>query len=321
MRIHRPTAIVLLLLLLAPGSGPAWAEPVTLRLKLPPGQVHHMQMTAEQQIELPDRDTSIDQHLSTALRFEVVEVESDGTQTLTVTYTHVALKQQGPMGPVNFDSSHPPAKLPLTAQPFAALVDQQFSVSLSPKGQVRALAGLDAIVEKMLAGLNMGDGPAKAAMEKGIREQFGPEAMKQNLQNMLNVYPDKPVDVGDGWTHTAAMKQGLPLIAETTYTVSKITADTVTLAADSRISPNPHAEPMDMGALKLEYLLGGTQSGTMELDRATGWTKRSKMTQSFTGRMKMSIGQQTVDEPITINGTVTLTPMDAAEAGRQQRDE
>lgn len=310
MRIHRPPAIVLLLALLAPGSGLAWAEPVTLRLNLPPGQVYHMLMTAEQQIELPDRDTTMDQRLATALQFEVVEVESDGTQTLTVTYTHVALKQQGPMGPVNFDSSRPPAKLPLTAQPFAALVDQQFSVSLSPKGQVRALVGLDTIVEKMLAGLKMGEGPAKAAMEKGIREQFGPEAMKQNLQNLLNVYPDKPVDVGDGWTHTAAMKQGLPLIAETTYRVRKITADTVTLEADSRISPNPHAEPMDMGALKLEYLLGGTQSGTMELDRATGWTRRSEMTQAFSGRMRVTLGQQKIDEPIVINGTMTLEPVE-----------
>lgn len=284
-------------------------EGVELKLNLQQGQTYNMKMIFEQTIELPERDTTMQQRLATEMRFDVVEVESDGTQTLNVTYTHVSLKQQSPMGPVDFDSSRPPKNLPLTAQPFAALVDQQFTVTLSPRGQVRSLDGLDVIVEKMLAGLNMGEGPAKQAMIRSIREQFGPDAMKQNLQNLMDVYPDKPVMVGDTWSHKAAMKHGLPIISETTYKVTAITDDTVTLSSSSKISPNPEAEPLDMGTLKLRYTLGGTQRGTMQIDRTTGWTRQSDMTQSFTGTMTLMIGQQSMEHPMVISGKVSLISM------------
>ena len=68
-----------------------------------------------------------------------------------------------------------------------------------------------------------------------------------------------------------------------------------------------------MYGTKMNLQLSGTQTGTLEIDEATGWTLSNKVNQKFVGVIKMSPNEQMpngMSIPLSVEGTTTLEPME-----------
>ena len=291
--------------------GTGTGEKVLLRLRMEKGKSYKVQMTADQKItqKIEGREQKTSQTIGMLLKYDVQDVAADGTASINITYDAVTFKQKGPMGLIEYDSANPPKMPhPMTAG-FAALVGQGFSVKMSNMGEVKEVTGIEAMIDKMVAASPVPDGAAKDAMKKLLEEQFGADALKEMMPTATTTYPKQAMGVGGAWAQTLKVTKGFPMIIENVYKLIARKDGVATIAVTSKVSPNPDAGPIDMGAAKMTYTFSGTQDGTQKIDEATGWPTEMIMRQDFSGEMKIEGApgmSKPMVVPMSVKGTVRL---------------
>jgi len=280
-----------------------------LELRLRAGDTYKMRMTIDQKISQTIGGRTIDMNQTMGMGFAcaVQQVDGQGNATLKVTYDSIVFKQDGPIGKTEYDSAKPPATVPAAAKGLAALLGQGFTITVTPAGHVTKVEGVEAVVERMLKQLDLPEGPSKVALQKKFKSEFGDQAMKGMMEQMMAIYPDKPVAVGDSWQQKVVASGGFPIILRNTWTLKSRKGGVALLEVKSKIESNPDAKPMDMGVMSIKYQLSGDQEGTTELDEATGWTLRGKLVQKLAGKLQLQgapAGMKDTSWPISCESVV-----------------
>jgi hypothetical protein len=309
--MNRPLArVALLVLVLLAAATAVAADKVELRLRLDEGKTYIMTMTAKQAITqtFMGQEMAIDQTIQFAISFKSTKVDADGNTTVDVKYDSVAFEQDGPMGWIEYDSADPPDEIPMMARGFAGLVGRGFTMTVSPEGKVTDVKGVDKLFEEIVESMELPEGPMLDQMKESLKQQFGDEAMKQQMQQMLATLPEKPVGVGDSWSAESNLTGMLAMVIKNTWKVTSIKDGIVTLDGESTIEPAKDGEPMKMGPMSMKIDLTGSQKGTMELDEHSGFPLKAAINQDISGTVTTS--QPGSDEemsiPMTIKSTITL---------------
>ncbi|OGF66666.1 MAG: hypothetical protein A2Y62_21365 [Candidatus Fischerbacteria bacterium RBG_13_37_8] len=301
--------IVILLavgILISCGKG----EKIQLQLKLKEGSSYEIKAGADQKISQTIQGQKMDMLQKTTMEytFAVEKVEPNGNATAKISYNSIKFEQDGPGGKIEYDSSNPPAKIPPAAAGFAALKEGTFTVILSPEGRVVDMKGIDKMLDLVIEKLDLPDEATRIQAKENAQNFFGEQVMKEMMESMMAIYPEKPVGVGDTWSKVVLVSKGFPMILTNNFTLKKRKNGIATVEIKSSVQPYPEAAPMEMGPIKLKYELSGTQEGTMELEEATGWSKRATIKQNFTGTVHIEGAPQMsgMSFPMTVEGTITL---------------
>jgi hypothetical protein len=100
----------------------------------------------------------------------------------------------------------------------------------------------------------------KQKMREQFSKQFSDEGMKSQFERVLYIFPNKEVKVGDTWQRSSTAGFGeMPAKYSSTYTVTEIEGDMVTLQEKSKIESND--SKMD---------LSGDVDGTIVIDSKSG---------------------------------------------------
>jgi hypothetical protein len=285
------------------------AEPIVLKLTPVAGETQKLKATVEQKVTqtINGNPQSLTQSIGLGYTFATQAVAEDGVATVKVTYDTVSFKQVSPLGNVEYDSTNPPAQINPLAKGFAALAGQTFTMKVTSLGKITEIQGLDAMIDGIMKKLDIPEGPSKATIEKSIRVQFGEDALRDNMESLLRIYPDKPVSVGDTWATKISLSKGFPMVLDNTFMLKDAAADVATVGLTSKLATNPDTAPIDMGNRKLTYNLTGEQSGTIKVDRKSGWVKSAEMTQKVAGDMTADAGAGRINKtPMSIETKVTL---------------
>jgi hypothetical protein len=122
----------------------------------------------------------------------------------------------------------------------------------------------------------------KQNMRQQFDKQFSDEGMKGQFERVLYIFPNKEVKVGDSWTKETVAGNDVRAKYNSTYTVSEIEGDMVTLKEKSKISSSDE---------KME--LTGDVDGTIVVDSRSGLVVNS--TQNMDMNIKaggMSMGMK-----------------------------
>ena len=304
--------LVIIGVLVSCGVAPAQDETLELRLRLKQGAVYRLKTTVEQRINhtsgANQQATATEQAFSVAYSMSVGSVDAAGNMKVATKYDSVQFRQKGPAGAVEYDSANPPKQVPPPARAFAALVGLGFDVTLTPRGDVTAIDGLEPMFDEMVHKLDLPAGPQRDAVRKALAEQFGAEAMKQSLQNMFSLYPEKPVAVGESWQRKLVIGRGFPAVIDATYTLKGRKDGVASVEIKASVSPNDAAGPVELGTGRMSYELKGEQSGTADVDEATGWTRRLATTQLLGGTLRFQGGGGVPEAatPVTVHEKVTM---------------
>jgi len=285
------------------------SDTLELRLRLKAGDTRHVTTTVEQHIDqtVGRNHQATEQTFGVGYAMSVEGVDANGNMKVATKYESVRLRQKGPAGALEYDSANPPKQVPQGARSFAALVGLGFTATITPTGKVTAVEGLDAMFAELLRKLELPDGPSKAAVQKVLADQFGEQAMKEHLENMFTLYPDAPVAVGESWRRRVVVTKGFPVVIDGTYTLKDRSDGTAHVEVKATLSPNEAAGPVELGTGRMSYELKGEQSGTAEVDEATGWTRSITTTQLVSGTLRFQgSGTPETTSPITIRGKVTM---------------
>lgn len=247
-------------------------EETVLKFNLQNGKTYSYKMVMDMNSEAQG------QKVQSAMNFDydiAVAGDSAGIKTLKTTYKHMAMNMKLPTGEMTVDSDKPADNnADLQSNPsavmgkmFAAMIGKVFVMKVDPEGKVTQISGLNEIADAMVESMNVGE-DVKPRIRQMFAAQFNEANLKQTFSQAFNIFPNKPVKQGDKWEKNINLQGMMNADMKTTYTVKDISKNKVTLDA---------ASTMDMAGNKVN------QSGTMNIDPATGLVTDATLEQNMTG--------------------------------------
>jgi len=279
------------------------AGKVLFRLHLQKGKKYFVKTITDQQITqtITGQEQNMEQTTGMGMDFDITDVNDKGDVWIRYTYRWVNFRQKGPMGEVVYDSSQKDVNVPPAAQWFAALLNEGFSVKLTPHGKAVQVEGLDKIRNNISQ--KVPAGPMRENMLKSMEQFLSEEAMKKFVESCSAMYPEREVGVGDSWTKIISMSVGFPMTIANKYMLKDRKDGVSVLDVTSEIKSDPNAKPMEMGPMKMKYELTGTQQGQVRMNEMTGLLLTSKIEQQVSGQVKMIMSTpaqaQKPDQPQT----------------------
>ena len=169
---------------------------------------------------------------------------------------------------------------------FSGIIGKKFNMKVDTSGKILEVTGFDELLQSMIAGMSV-DAEMAQAMEASLKNQFNPEKITETFSPMFNIYPGRPVKVGDSWERNYSLSGPTAAKYTTTFTVKSFEGDKVLLDTKTKIEQlkiDGEGEAMN---LKLE----GKQSGIMQVNLKNGLVIDSDLTQDFetSGGMKMTM--------------------------------
>lgn len=276
---------------------------VHLRLRLKEGKTYYIKTVVNQKISQKTgrQQENITQKIGTGYAFKVKDIEDNGVTSVKVTFNSISLKEERSTGTIEYDSSNPPAVIPPVAATYASLIGQSFSMQISPEGKINSIQGMEPIIKIIMKKLDL-----PKSQEQYLRDKFGDKVLKENMENILAIYPNKPVGIGHSWTKKAIISKRLPMVLDNNYRLKERKNGITVLEVRSRIKPS--SVPIKMGSVKLSYDISGTQKGSVKLQESTGWIIHGKLSQQLSGQAKVEDPKlsRPLFFPISVEGTIDI---------------
>ena len=89
---------------------------------------------------------------------------------------------------------------------------------------------------------------------------------------------------------------------DNTWTLEKRQGGVATIAVRSKIRADPNAPPIENAGMSMTVELSGEQTGSLEVDEATGWTLHGQVKQNISGEAKAG----GMSWPVSMVGEVVL---------------
>lgn len=303
----KPTYMALVVLAL--GTLAHGEDKVDLRLRLQPGGVYPLRIETRQEVTQTFMDqtqqTTQDSVFTYVLKIE--HVDAQGAMSGSVVYERLRSRQEGAQGAVTFDSAAKVAADSPQAKVYNAVVGQAIALRLSPSGAPLSVEGASDLVKRVVDALQPDEGIDAETTAKSVELQFGEAAMRENIGRNLEIYPDRPVAVGESWVKKFTMTSGFPITSETTYTLRSVDGQTAVIEVKSDIKASHSTSQPVGGQGKMAYDLKGAQSGTITLDLATGWYREAALEKELSGDIIFESGAgETNKVPTTMKSKETI---------------
>lgn len=156
------------------------------------------------------------------------------------------------------DTSAADNPLAMVNRLLGAIKGQQFVMKVDAEGKVQDVQGFQEMGMKIADSLGL-DEAKKKEMLQSFSQQFNEKNIKEQFERVLYIFPNKEVKVGDSWQKTTTTSGPMGGKYRSTYTVTEIEGDMVTLEEKTKIES-------DNEQLKLS----GEQTGELVVDSRTG---------------------------------------------------
>jgi hypothetical protein len=284
----------------------------TLRLNLEKGDTFTQVVTTDQDItqEVMGQKQAIQQVVVMTYDYEVVDVSSADQYTVQMTFGRIQSSMQSMGQTMVYDSDSPPDAPNPAFDAYQAMIGKTLTITLRSNGKVEKLEGTDELIDAILGASPGAAGSAE--MRAAMKEQYGDEALASMLQQSIAMFPDEPVAVGKSWTREMEITSMMPLDLKVTWTLEGVTSNGYKLGVAGEMVTPSDAKPRAMGMIPMQMRLSGTQSGTITLDRETGWAKSGALKQLINGTLSpepaagMPAEMQGASWPMTVKSDITI---------------
>ena len=284
-------------------------ESVQLKLNFAKVESYRMATVVAEQttISTLNRTQETDSETYTEIRYDVVEVATDGSARVDVTYETVVITQTDHIGNQEVYESRVDKRSPRLVDPILSMVGKTFTVVYGPTGEIIETYGLAEIIEESMSGTVPGieDNPVFSISVVDALDH----AIKSSSSLLISMlYPSEPVKVGQTWKNTRDVSAEYAVFTlNNTIDVTQIEDTFVTLAISATgvieqhniasyltlIEVNEDAEGDVAGSLQ--------QSGTMQVNRATGLIDSSVIN----GTIEITLNILDTSIPMNIEMTTT----------------
>lgn len=250
-----------------------------LKFNFEKGKGYDYEMISSMDQEIMGQDIQMDMTV-----YYSMDVNEDNGTSKTITSTIDRFKMKmGAMGfNLDIDTDKPMPGMGLTDEGkdpmkmmntlFGAIKGQRFTMKVNAEGKVEDVTGFEEMAIKIVDSLGLEEGE-KEKMREQFSKQFNGEQIKSQFERAWYIFPNKEVKVGDSWDKNTEVPGEMGGFYKSTYKVTDIEGDMVTLAESTTIE----SEQKDMD-------ISGTVKGTLVVDSRLGLVVTADQD------MKMKIG-------------------------------
>jgi len=260
------------------GSGEAY----TLKMKLAKGDKFSQEMDTklDMSFDMMGQPMDMNMTMNGLLDFEVLG-DSAGLKEVGMTYTQMKMgMKMKAMGIENITDS-------IMDKATGRIVGKTVLMQLNEKNEIVSTNGFETLTDN-------------EALDEATREQmnkmFSKDQMNGMLGMMFQMYPVKPVKIGDSWeTETNTSMAGIAMKIKGKYTLTSVKDGVAFIAMEGKFSGKGN---MDQGGVAMEMDMDGTQKGTVNIGLTDGYLKDSDYKIEVKGAMNV-MGQKM---PLTMKG-------------------
>lgn len=258
-------------------------DPVMLKLNLKEGATYEYSTTSDQKITtaVAGQSYASNMNMTSSIEMKVDKKYGNDSMLLETKYSHLAVNTSAMGQTMSFDSNDsskgPGNEL---GKMFNVMASNPILLTTDSWGKILRVGGMENLSKAIDASLQGGNPMMKRLME-GL---FNDQTYKQAFTN-LNIYENKPVNVGDQWNGNISMNTFVPMEIDLTYTVKEINPSHVVLDVAGNIKST--RDSATINGMTVPVHVSGVQSGTYTIDRATGLISTGTIDQDIHTKMSM----------------------------------
>ena len=196
----------------------------------------------------------------------------------------------------------------MTSKILKNMTNQKFSLKMNKTGKVLEIKGVDNLYSNLFTGVEGISQEEKDQITDQMKNSFGEESFKSNIEMAAPAFPEKNVKVGEQWTVNTKVNSGFTLNVNSNYTLKEVTKDSYILEVVSTISTGD--EFNEMNGMFVKYDLDGTMNSVITIDKKTGWTTTAKVAQKLGGKTftKFSADDsEIIESPLDMKTDMTIS--------------
>ena len=258
--------------------------------------------------EMNGQKMSMNSTMTAFARFKVVEA-SDLEYKLEASYDsfHIAIKS--PMGLMEFSTNNTSGNNDITSGALNPMTKKHFNVTLLKNGAVKKIENSDTTgYLSMLKNFPMAEGIKKMLMMSHFKHSYNREAMKENIEKLTAIFPNKKVSLNEAWGETIMPDSGTDNSIKTSYQLVDYNSGIATIKghSESKLS----STQKQGNRFPVIYDLQGKSESTIKVDAVTGWIKEEEINQDLTGQLKLktnTASEEGKTSPVQIAVTVKIS--------------
>jgi hypothetical protein len=171
---------------------------------------------------------------------------------------------------------------------------------VSAAGQIKSIQGDQAIKDKLLAEFSPGDTYAKTIASQQWDRQVKDGLLKNNMEQMFNIFPDSAVHVGDRWKLSSTQHEQINMVNKASCQLKEIVDGTAVIHSVGEISSDSSSGSLNGTPYTAD--LKGKEESDAAMETTTGMLLHSTSESEITGTIS-SMGR---DIPVTITISMKL---------------
>ncbi len=169
---------------------------------------------------------------------------------------------------------------------FGAIKKQEFIMKVNSEGSIIEITGFDQMAASIADSLGL-QGASREQMLQAFSKRFNGDAVKEQMERFLFIFPDKEVKVGDSWTKNSTQKGIFDAKYSSVYKVTDIEGEMVTVEEFTTLESGNQHSPLN-GEIKGELIIDSRTGLIVNADQdIKANTKEKGNTVKIAGKTKV----------------------------------
>ncbi len=228
-----------------------------------------------------------------------VVADDGGTKTISTTYDRFKMKMNSmgmnlevdtdkPLPSMGDDEKDPMKKDPLKImnKVMSAIKGRKFLMKIDAEGKVLEVSGFEEMAKSIADSFHL-DADKRKEVEEEFSKQFNEKSMRDQFERVLYIFPNKEIKVGDSWKRTTTPGGEVGGTYHSTYKVTDIEGDMVTIDEESTIDGDTKGVTLKgkiTGTMVVNSKTGLVVTADQDMDMTVG---TGDMTQQIKGKTKL----------------------------------
>jgi len=172
------------------------------------------------------------------------------------------------------------------------ITEQAFTLVLGRKGTISEISDLDTVWTSVFSQFPNVPEDQLNQVKGQIKNAFGPEALKGNIEMVTAIFPQDRVEPGEEWKVNTSMQSGISVDVATTYKLAELHPDYYLITGESSLHTADTAAIVDTNGMPMKYNLTGAISSEIKIDKQSGWIIEAHNIQDIEGEAQIQPNPQ-----------------------------
>jgi hypothetical protein len=288
-------------------SGCDQTKSINMNVKEGDKYIVYVSTNANTSMKVAGQAVNSKQEMDMSYDVDITDVDKNSNITMDYKYDSIKTDTEAMGQTLSYDSKNTNDSSSEQGKIYGGLIGKSFSVKVSNKGKILEIKGVDDILSSVVDKITTDDSQ-KQKIKDTLSKSFGDDAIKSALQQSMNYYPDKKVNIGDTWENKYNLNIMCPMSIDSKYKLLNADNNQYAVGVNSNLSADTKGQSVDIMGVKAKLKLNGNMTGNINVNKDNGFLSNGTETETVKGTMDMlpnNLIPTEISLPMTVTETIT----------------